>query len=87
MIFIVHNKKVLAAANGKITFLNTSGRNVKIKTYNENDIIHGVPYQTLTVAPNNVAELQAKGEKFINVYVDGVLFKGIKIVTLFQWCK
>ena len=65
----------MKAANGKVTFLNTSGGSVKIKTYNENDILHWVPYQTLTVAPDDVARLQARGEKFINVYVNGVLFK------------
>ena len=67
--------------------MNNSERSVKIKTYNESDALHWVPYQTLTVAPDDVAELQARGEKFINVYVNGVLFDGIKIVTLFQWCK
>ena len=58
-------KKVLEAANGKVTFLNNSGRSVKIKTYNENDILHWVPYQTLTVAPDDVVRLQARGENFL----------------------
>ena len=55
--------------------MNSSGRSAKIKTYNENDALHWVPYQTLTVAPDNVGRLQARGKKFINVYVDNVLFK------------
>ena len=63
------------AAKGEITFLNESGRNVKIETYNENDVLHWIPYQTVTIAPDAVARLQAVGEKFINVYVDGVIFK------------
>ena len=68
-------QKVLEAANGKVTFLNNSGRSVKITTYNENDILHWVPYQTLIVAPDDVARLQASGENFINVYVDSVIIK------------
>ena len=68
-------QKVLEAANGKVTFLNNSGRSVKIKSYNENDLVHWVPYQTLTVAPDDVTRLQARGENFINVYVGNVLFK------------
>ena len=55
--------------------MNNSERRVKIKTYNESDALHWVPYQTLAVAPYDVVRLQARGENFINVYVDNVLFE------------
>ena len=76
-------KKVLEPAKGKVTFLNDSRRSVRIQTYDENDFFRWIPYQTLTLAPDAVARLvaplnimtMARGEKFINVYVDDVLFK------------
>ena len=55
--------------------MNNSERRVTIKTYNESDALHWVPYQTLTVAPDDVVRLQARGENFINVYLDDASFK------------
>ena len=55
--------------------LNKSGRSVKAKVYNENDSVKLFTYQELVIAKGAMASLKAKGENFINVYLDDASFK------------
>ena len=66
----------MKAAKGKVTLLNDSGRNVEVRTYNENDAFQLAlfSYETLTVASGDVVRLQARGENFINVHVESNSF-------------
>jgi hypothetical protein len=61
--------KLIHPAIGNVTWYNDTDEAVSVKTFDEQDAVRWVSYETRTIAPRQVVELTARGE-LIHIKVD-----------------
>ncbi len=64
---------LLHPAEGSVAFLNDTEEGIKAETYDQNDAVRWVSYETRRIAPHQAVELAARGET-IHIKIGGYMF-------------